>query len=92
MIEHFKTLETELGDKPYYGGEAFGFVDIALMGYYSWFKTMEKFGGFSIEKEVPKLIEWTKRCLERESVIKALADSDKIIEYACVLRKNLGAE
>lgn len=92
LLEHFKTLETELGDKPYYGGEIFGFVDIALMGYYSWFKTMEKFGDFSIESEFPKLIQWAKRCLERESVVKSLADSDKIIEYACVFRKKFGAE
>ncbi|KAJ0247910.1 Glutathione S-transferase U26 [Hirschfeldia incana] len=92
LLEHFKTLETELGDKTYYGGEVFGFLDIALMGYYSWFKAMEKFGEFSIETEFPKLTEWTKRCLERESVVKALTDSDKIIEYAYVLRKKFGAE
>ncbi|VVA91618.1 unnamed protein product [Arabis nemorensis] len=92
LIEHFKTLETELGDKPYYGGEVFGFVDIALIGYYSWFKAMEKFGEFSIEKEAPKLIEWTKRCIVRESVIKAMADPDNIIQYACVFRKSLGVE
>ncbi|CAE5957728.1 unnamed protein product [Arabidopsis arenosa] len=92
LLEHFKTLETELGDKPYYGGEVFGYVDIALMGYYSWFKAMEKFGEFSIETEFPKLTTWTKRCLERESVVKALADSDRIIEYVNVMRKQFGAE
>ncbi|XP_010476863.1 PREDICTED: glutathione S-transferase U26 [Camelina sativa] len=90
LLEHFKTLETELGDKPYYGGEVFGYMDIALMGYYSWFKAMEKFGDFSIEKEFPKLTTWTKRCLERESVVKALADSDRIIEYVYVLQKKFG--
>ncbi|KFK25183.1 hypothetical protein AALP_AA8G077600 [Arabis alpina] len=92
LIEHFKTLETELGDKPYFGGEVFGFVDIALIGYYSWFKAMEKFGEFRLEKEVPKLVEWTKRCIVRESVVKSMADPDNIIQYACVLRKNLGVE
>ena len=92
LLEHFKTLETELGDKTYYGGGVFGFVDIALMGYYSWFKAIEKFGEFSIEAEFPKLTQWTKRCLERESVIMSIADSDKIVEYAYVLRRKLGAE
>lgn len=47
--------------EPYYGGEVFGFLDVALMGYYSWFKAMEKFGEFSIGTEFPKLTEWTKR-------------------------------
>ena len=92
LLEHFKTLETELGDKTYYGGDVFGFVDIALMGYYSWFKAIEKFGEFSIEAEFPKLTQWTKRCLERDSVVNSLADSDKIVEYAYVLRRKLGAE
>ncbi|CDY48477.1 BnaC05g13370D [Brassica napus] len=92
LLEHFKTLETELGDKTYYGGDVFGFVDIALMGYYSWFKAIEKFGEFSIEAEFPKLTQWTKRCLERESVVMSIADSDKIVEYAYVLRRKLGAE
>ncbi|KAL0694698.1 hypothetical protein Bca4012_061878 [Brassica carinata] len=92
LLEHFKTLETELGDKTYYGGDVFGFVDIALMGYYSWFKAIEKFGEFSIEAEFPVLSQWTKRCLERESVVHSIADSDKIIEYAYVLRRKLGAE
>ncbi|KAJ4916018.1 Glutathione S-transferase U26 [Raphanus sativus] len=92
LLEHFKTLETELGDKTYYGGDVFGFVDIALMGFYGWFKAIEKFGEFSIEAEFPKLSRWTMRCLERESVVNSIADSDKIIEYASVLRKKFGAE
>lgn len=38
FIDSLKLLELEaLGDKPYFGGENFGFVDIALIGFYSWF-------------------------------------------------------
>jgi glutathione S-transferase len=37
FLEIYKTLERELGEKPYFGGETFGLVDIALITFYSWF-------------------------------------------------------
>ncbi|KAA8526676.1 hypothetical protein F0562_008121 [Nyssa sinensis] len=46
-----------LGDEPYFGGETFGFLDIALVTFYSWFYSYETCGNFSVEAERPKLIE-----------------------------------
>ncbi|KAL0794790.1 hypothetical protein Bca101_066167 [Brassica carinata] len=89
FIDVLKTLETELGDKTYFGGESFGYVDIALIGFYSWFDAYEKFANFSIEAECPKVIAWAKRCLKRESVAKSLPDSDKITKYIPELKKRL---
>ncbi|XP_010428956.1 PREDICTED: glutathione S-transferase U22-like [Camelina sativa] len=86
-IEALKILESELGDKPYFGGDTFGFVDIAMTGYYSWFEASEKLGNFSIEPECPILMASAKRCLQRESVVKSLHDSEKILELAYQLRK-----
>lgn len=77
-----KLIEGILGDKPYFGGENFGFLDISLIGFYSWFLAYETFGKFSVEKECPKLILWVKRCLERDSVSKTLPDSEKVCEFA----------
>ncbi|XP_059437789.1 probable glutathione S-transferase [Corylus avellana] len=87
FFESFKTLEGELGKKPYFGGEIFGFVDIALISLYSWFYVCETFGKFSIEAEFPKIIEWAKRCLQKDSVAKSLPDEKKVYEYALNLRK-----
>ncbi|XP_010476862.1 PREDICTED: glutathione S-transferase U25 [Camelina sativa] len=92
FIEILKTLESKLGDKIYFGGETFGYVDIALIGFYSWFEAYEKFGNFSIEAECPKLIAWGKRCAERESVAKSLPDSEKIIKFVPELKKRFGIE
>ncbi|XP_009759836.1 putative glutathione S-transferase [Nicotiana tabacum] len=90
FIECLKLLEGELGDKTYLGGESFGFVDIALMPYYSWFPAYEKFGNFSIEAECPKIVEWAKKCMQKESVSKSLADSDKVYDFIVMARQKWG--
>ncbi|GMN35268.1 hypothetical protein TIFTF001_044997 [Ficus carica] len=87
-----RLFEAELGDKPYFGGESFGHVDVALGAFYSWFYTYETFGNFSIEAECPKLVAWAKRCMEKESVFKSLPDEEKIYEFVIQLRKRFGIE
>ncbi|KAL3508881.1 hypothetical protein ACH5RR_028282, partial [Cinchona calisaya] len=58
LINCFKLLEAELGDKSYFGGKTFGITDIAFIPYYCWFHTLEKFGNFSMDDECPKLVTW----------------------------------
>ncbi|KDP37215.1 hypothetical protein JCGZ_06271 [Jatropha curcas] len=74
LIESFQTLERELGDKPFFAGESFGYVDVALVPFYSIFYTIEIFGNFSMTVECPKIVEWAARCLEKETVSKSIAD------------------
>ncbi|KAL0757371.1 hypothetical protein Bca101_095039 [Brassica carinata] len=92
FIEMLKTVESELGDKTYFGGEAFGYVDIALIGYYCWFDAFEKYGNFSIEAQCPKIIAWAKSCIKRDSVAKYLPDSEKVTELVPELKKKMGIE
>lgn len=101
LIEILKTLQSELGDKPYFGGDTFGFVDIVLIGFYSWFPAYQKFGNFSLEPECSKLLTWGKRCMQRESVAKALPDCSKLLTsvsnqkvfgYVLQLKKLYGVE
>ena len=87
FIETFKILEGELGDKPYFGGETFGFVDLSLVTFYSWFHTYEVFGNINIEAECPKIIAWAKRCLQKETVAKSLPDQKKVYEFFGQSRK-----
>ncbi|CAN4104371.1 unnamed protein product [Withania somnifera] len=92
FIEILKVLEGALGDKPYFGGNNFGFVDIALIGFYSWFYTYETYGNFSIEAECPKIVAWAKRCIQRDSVAKSFPDQNKVLEFAKFVRKVFGVE
>lgn len=92
FIECLKLLEAELGDKPYYGGESLGFVDVALVPFYSWFYAYETCGNFSIEAECPMLIGWAKRCMENESVARSLPNRENVYRFVLDLKKKLGIE
>ncbi|KAF7851903.1 hypothetical protein BT93_L1618 [Corymbia citriodora subsp. variegata] len=88
-IECLKVLEGELGDKDYFGGERFGYVDVSLIPFYSWFYTLETLANFSIREECPKLVAWAKRCLQRESVAKSLPDQYKLNDFILSSRRSI---
>ncbi|KAL3502988.1 hypothetical protein ACH5RR_037437 [Cinchona calisaya] len=90
LISSFKLLEAELGDKPYFGGKTFGIPDIALIPFYSWFYTLEKFGNLSMNDEFPKLVTWGERCMKRESVSTSLPNQNETHDFILGLRKKLG--
>ncbi|KAK7264808.1 hypothetical protein RJT34_32419 [Clitoria ternatea] len=82
-------LEAQLGEKPYFDGDKFGFVDIALIPFYSWFKACETFGNLNIEAECPKIISWAKRCMQRESVSKSLPDQQRVCDLVWEMTNGL---
>ncbi|XP_043701065.1 glutathione S-transferase U25-like [Telopea speciosissima] len=92
LFEGLKLMEGELGDKPYFNGETFGFVDLSFVPFNVWFYTYENVGKFSMEAEFPKLVAWGKRCMEKESVSKSLADPHKIYNFVMERRKIMGLE
>ncbi|XP_052178862.1 probable glutathione S-transferase [Diospyros lotus] len=87
LIGCFKLLEGELGDKTYFGGDSFGFVDVSLISFYRWFNVFEHFGNFSMVVECPKLVAWAHRCAERESVSKCLPNEQEFFDFVVELRK-----
>lgn len=93
FIQILKVLEGELGEKSFFGGDRFGFVDVSLIPFGCWFYAYETCGNFSVEKECPKLMAWVNRCMERETVSRTLADPLKIYEYVVLgLKKRYGVE
>ena len=51
------------------------------------FYALETSGNFSIVAECPKLVEWAKRCMGRESVSMSLPDHYKIYSFLMELKK-----
>ncbi|KAM7503829.1 hypothetical protein LguiB_002733 [Lonicera macranthoides] len=86
-LECFKVLEGELGDKPYFGGQSLGLVDVGLIPFYIWFYTLETVANFSMEAECPKIVGWAKRCMDNDSVSKTLPDHYKVHEILMGLKK-----
>eukprot|EP00252_Welwitschia_mirabilis_P007002 TRINITY_DN179_c0_g1_i6.p1 TRINITY_DN179_c0_g1~~TRINITY_DN179_c0_g1_i6.p1 ORF type:complete len:103 (-),score=26.54 TRINITY_DN179_c0_g1_i6:249-557(-) len=68
FLEYLGFLEGVLGDKPYFGGDDFGFLDIAFVPFTSWFKALETVGNFTIpvEKDYPKISKWMKKCRDEK--------------------------
>ncbi|KAL2331160.1 hypothetical protein Fmac_018741 [Flemingia macrophylla] len=89
LISIFKQLEETLGDKPFYGDDTFGFVDVGLISFYSWFYSFEKYGNFKMEVECPKLVAWVKRCMQRETVSKTLPDEKELYDRTLTRKKAL---
>ncbi|KAI8021702.1 hypothetical protein LOK49_LG03G03841 [Camellia lanceoleosa] len=92
LLGCFKLLEGELGDKPYYGGETFGFVDVALIPFYTFFYSFEQFGNFSMVTECPKLVAWAHRCMGKECVSNTLVDQHKVYDFMLERKKKLEAQ
>lgn len=92
FIEVIKTLEKTLGDKDFFGGDTFGFVDIIGIAMTSWFPAYEKYGSFKLEDDCPKFSAWIKRSSERESVAKVIPEAEKVLGFMAMFRKMMGVE
>ncbi|KAL6200279.1 hypothetical protein ACLB2K_030061 [Fragaria x ananassa] len=92
FIEVIKTLEKTLGDKDFFGGDTFGFVDIIGIAMTSWFPAYEKYGSFKLEDDCPKFSAWIKRSSERESVAKVIPQAEKVLGFMAMFRKMMGVE
>nr|XP_043623577.1 probable glutathione S-transferase [Erigeron canadensis] len=93
FIDCLKLLEGELGEKPYFGGESFGYLDVSLIPFYSWFQAFEHYGKFNFEQECPKFMAWAKRCIQnKESVSNTLPELSKIFGFVQYMRKKFGIE
>ncbi|KAJ7948878.1 Glutathione S-transferase [Quillaja saponaria] len=92
LFDCLKLLEAELGDKPHFGGDNIGFVDVALIPFYDWVYACEKCAHFNIETECPKFTAWAKRCMQNESVANSLPDQHKVYDLVMLTRKKYGLD
>ncbi|VAH54783.1 unnamed protein product [Triticum turgidum subsp. durum] len=81
LVEQLKRLEEVLGDKCFFSGDEFGFLDIVTIPFSSMFHGYEQLGRFDLDVVCPKLTQWAKRCKQRESVRAVLPDDTEMYEF-----------
>ncbi|KAL6637226.1 hypothetical protein ACP70R_024798 [Stipagrostis hirtigluma subsp. patula] len=93
MVAALRALEAELGGRRYFGGDALGLVDVALVPFAPWFATYERLAGFSVAAECPALAAWAARCVrENECVAASLPEAESVYQFVCGMRKHLGLD
>ncbi|RLM85004.1 glutathione S-transferase 3-like [Panicum miliaceum] len=80
LLDQLRRLEEVLGDRTFFAGDEFGFLDAVLIPFSSMFRGYEQHDSFSIEIECPNLMQWVRRCKERDSVRSVQDDEDKMYE------------
>ena len=80
--EHLKTLENELGDKKFFGGEEIGLVDIAANFIGFWLGASQEVSGLELltEEKFPKLSKWIHEYANHTAIKENLPPKDKLIE------------
>nr|CAB3470731.1 unnamed protein product [Digitaria exilis] len=92
LVQVLRNLDGELGGKEFFGGEEFGFVDVAAVPFVAWLPSYERYGEFALEEVAPRVAAWGRRCRERESVAKSLHPPEKVDEFIALLKKIFGIE
>ncbi|KAG5025755.1 hypothetical protein JHK86_021669 [Glycine max] len=92
FLECLKLFEEQLGDKPYFGGDNLGLLDVALVPLICYFYTYNLYGNFINEDKYPKFIAWAKRCTQKESVSKCFPEEHRVKEFISKKKKNLNSE
>ena len=93
LVEALRTLDGELGEKEFFGGEEeFGLVDVALVPMMPWVYSFARYGGFNVEEECPRGAAGARRGMERDSGAGSLRSPEEIYDFIGLLRKHYGID
>lgn len=71
--ERFRQVEAELGDGPYFSGQAFNMVDAAFAPVFRYFDTFDRIGDFGFWTGIPEVQRWRAALARRPSVVTAVS-------------------
>ncbi|XP_027360934.1 glutathione S-transferase U17-like [Abrus precatorius] len=79
--------------KAYFGGDTIGCIDIAFGSFLRWINVIEKMNGRIVldEAKNPVLAKWAETFSVDPAVNGLLPETDKLIEYANVLKQKMAA-
>lgn len=90
-VSCLKLLEDYLEDKPFFGGDEIGYVDIALGSRLAWFKVVEEVENVKLldEERLPNLVKWAERFWLNDRVNGVMPEHNKLVEYCKVLQETV---
>lgn len=82
-IEALKLLETELGDKRFFGGDHIGIVDITANFIGHWVEILQEIAGLELLtfEKFPMLYKWTKEFSNHPAIKEGLPPRDKLFAF-----------
>uniref|UniRef100_A0A224X8R3 glutathione transferase n=1 Tax=Hypericum annulatum TaxID=708052 RepID=A0A224X8R3_9ROSI len=92
IAETFQVLENALAKlsngKPFFGGDAIGYVDIAFGSCLGWIRGLSKLDGLDLldGSKFPGLVKWADTFSSDPAVKDLMPDTDKIVEFSKILR------
>jgi len=80
--------------KVFFGGDTIGFIDIGFGSFLSWMRVIEELSGRKLldETKHPSLFQWAETFAAHPAVNGLLPETDKLIEFAKVLKLKLSAK
>ncbi|KAI4328353.1 hypothetical protein L6164_020712 [Bauhinia variegata] len=81
-------MEEVLLNKPFFGGDQIGLIDIVLGSLLLWLEVLENINERKLlfEEKTPALVKWAERFLADPAVVVVMPETDKLIEYAKAFR------
>eukprot|EP00249_Psilotum_nudum_P014687 c24950_g1_i1 orf=285-971(+) len=84
-----KALQEVSNEKPFFGGDHLGLVDIAFAPFIGWLLTYESLGDCKVpdKDQCPHFCAWVNALWEQPSVKKVVPDPAKVLEFAQTITK-----
>ncbi|GAV65459.1 GST_C domain-containing protein/GST_N_3 domain-containing protein [Cephalotus follicularis] len=82
-LDHLKTLENELKDKRFFGGDKIGFVDIVANFIGFWLRALQEVVGLELltQEKFPNLFKWSDEFVNCDIIKENLPPRDKLTGY-----------
>ena len=83
LRQRFETLEAELGDGPWFGGDRFSLVDAAFAPAFRYFEVIDRLIDSRLFASTPRLARWRDALAARPSVAAAVSNdyADRLLEF-----------